>query len=135
MVFPRKKILSKFILTFVYFILCNFSAQTLKYFSKIFLINFLYIKTLKDGSQKLLKIDPGPFISQSSPDHRPQSRIDFYIMKSLTRHLFSYLWSEIVTIRYVFSNYLRYYLIDHDKSFIISSLTLYCRVSCIQINI
>jgi hypothetical protein len=35
------------------------------------------IKTLKNGPQKLLIIGPNPFISQSSPDHRPQPRIDF----------------------------------------------------------
>ena len=35
------------------------------------------IKTLKNGPQKLLIIGPDPFISQSSPDHSPQPRIDF----------------------------------------------------------
>ena len=35
------------------------------------------IKTLKNGPQKLLIIGPNPFISQSSPDHSPQPRIDF----------------------------------------------------------
>jgi hypothetical protein len=36
----------------------------------------LSIKTLKNGPQKLLIIGPDPFISQSSPDHSPQPRID-----------------------------------------------------------
>ena len=35
------------------------------------------MKTLKNGPQKLLIISPDPFISQSSPDHCPQPRIDF----------------------------------------------------------
>ena len=35
------------------------------------------IKTLKNGPQKLLIIGPNPFISQSSPDHSPQPRINF----------------------------------------------------------
>jgi hypothetical protein len=37
----------------------------------------LSIKTLKNWPQKLLIIGPDPFISQSSPDHSPQPRIDF----------------------------------------------------------
>jgi hypothetical protein len=53
-----------------------FSADP-KIFSKQFLINFLSIKTLKNWPQKLLIISPDPFISQSSPDHSPQPRIDF----------------------------------------------------------
>ena len=59
------------------------------------------IKTLKYGHQKLLRIGPDPFISQSSPDHSPQSRIDFsyYLCNLGTRHLFSYLWSSLDNIR------------------------------------
>ena len=53
-----------------------FSADP-KIFSKKNEINFLSIKTLKNGPQKLLIIGPDPFISQSSPDHSPQPRIDF----------------------------------------------------------
>ena len=34
-------------------------------------------KTWKDRPQKLVIIGPDPFISQSSPDHSPQPRIDF----------------------------------------------------------
>ena len=34
-------------------------------------------KTWKNRPQKLLIIGPDPFISQSSPDHSPQPRIDF----------------------------------------------------------
>ena len=44
---------------------------------KIFQINDWSIKTLKNSPQKLLIIGPDPFISQSSPDHSPQPRIDF----------------------------------------------------------
>ena len=39
--------------------------------------NFLTPKKWKNGPQKLLIIGPDPFISQSSPDHNPQPRIDF----------------------------------------------------------
>ena len=38
---------------------------------------FLTPKKWKNGPQKLLIIGPDPFISQSSPDHSPQPRIDF----------------------------------------------------------
>ena len=38
------------------------------------------MKTLKNRPQKLLIIGPDPFISQSSPDHSPESI--FHIMKS-----------------------------------------------------
>ena len=38
------------------------------------------MKTLKNWPQKLLIIGPDPFISQSSPDHSPESI--FQIMKS-----------------------------------------------------
>ena len=34
-------------------------------------------KNMKNGPQKLLIIGPDSFISQSSPDHSPQPRIDF----------------------------------------------------------
>jgi hypothetical protein len=42
-----------------------------KIFSKKIKINFLSIKTLKNGPQKLLIISPDPFISQSSLGHSP----------------------------------------------------------------
>ena len=64
---------------------------------KIFWINFLSIKTLKKKlASKVVHNRPYYFISQSSPaDHSPQPRINFsYIMKSQTRHLFSYLWGR-----------------------------------------
>ena len=35
------------------------------------------MSTLRNGPQKLLIIGPDPFISQSSPYHSPQPRIDF----------------------------------------------------------
>ena len=35
------------------------------------------VKTLKNWPQKLLIIGPDPFISHSSPDHSPQTIIDF----------------------------------------------------------
>jgi hypothetical protein len=65
LVFPHKKYFPNFFWLLFTFILCNFST------------NFLSIKTLKNGPQKLLIIGPNPFISQSSPDHSPQPRIDF----------------------------------------------------------
>ena len=46
-------------------------------FSKKNQINFLPMKFLKNGPQKLFIIGPDPLISQSSPDHSPQPRIDF----------------------------------------------------------
>ena len=53
-----------------------FSANAIV-FSKIFFEFFLSPKTWKNSPQKLLIIVPDPFISQSSPDHSPKSRIDF----------------------------------------------------------
>ena len=46
-------------------------------FSKKIKKNFLTPKKWKNGPQKLLIIGPDPFVSQSSPDHSPQPRIDF----------------------------------------------------------
>ena len=48
-------------------------------FKKV-LKNFLSIKTLKNLPQKLLIIDPNPFLSNSSPDHSPE--LIFHIMKT-----------------------------------------------------
>ena len=53
-----------------------FSADAMV-FSKKFKKIFLTPKKWKNGPQKLLIIGPDPFISQSSPDHSPQPRIDF----------------------------------------------------------
>ena len=53
-----------------------FSADAIV-FSKKFQHFFLTPKKWKNGPQKLLIIGPDPFISQSSPDHSPQPRIDF----------------------------------------------------------
>ena len=51
-----------------------FSADA-KVFSKKKI--FLTPKKWKNWPQKLLIIGPDPFISQSSPEHSPQPRIDF----------------------------------------------------------
>ena len=75
--FPHKKEFPKFFWLLFTFILCNFSLRTLKYFQKNFKLS---IKTLKNLPQKLLIIDPNPFISHSSPDHSPE--LIFHIMKS-----------------------------------------------------
>ena len=58
---------------YLYFIQL-FSADP-KIFSKFFHINFLPIKTLKNGPQKLLTIGPNIFFH--SPAHGPHPRIDF----------------------------------------------------------
>ena len=58
------------------YLLQLFSADAIV-FSKKKIKNFLTPKKWKNGPQKLLIIGPDPFISQSSPDHSPQSRIDF----------------------------------------------------------
>ena len=56
-------------------------------------IFFLPWKSEKNGPQKLLIINPDPFISQSSPDQRPTAHNWFFILRNLgTRDLFSYLW-------------------------------------------
>jgi hypothetical protein len=64
-------------LTFVYLYSMQLFSADPKIFSKNYKIYFLSIKTLKNGPQKLLIIGPDPFISQPSPDHSPQPRIDF----------------------------------------------------------
>ena len=74
--FPIKNT-SQFFLTFAYLYSMQLFSSDPKIFSKIFWINFLSIKTLKNGPQKLLIIGLNPFISQSSPEHSPQPRIDF----------------------------------------------------------
>ena len=53
-----------------------YSADAMVFPKKI-LNFFLTPKKWKNGPQKLLIIGPDPFISQSSPDHSPQPRIDF----------------------------------------------------------
>ena len=63
--------------------------RTLKYFQKNFDLIFLSIKTLKNGPQNLLIIGPDPFISQSSPDHSPQPRIDFSYYDTWLHFFFS----------------------------------------------
>ena len=74
--FPHKIYFKKIFWLFFTFILCNFSVQTLKYFFKNW-TDFLSIKTFLYVPEKLLIIGPDPFISQSSPDHSLQPRIDF----------------------------------------------------------
>ena len=79
---PHKKYFPKlFSLVFI-FILCNFSVQTLKYFQKNLEFNFLSIKTLKNGPQKLLIIGPDPFISQSAQATPHSPELIFPIMNS-----------------------------------------------------
>ena len=60
------------------------------------------IETLKNGPQKLLIIGTDPFISQSSPDHSPQSIIDFsnYESRDQTSVLLS-VWTLQCNDRYV----------------------------------
>ena len=53
-----------------------FSADAMVFSKKILNI-FLTPKKWKNGPQKLLIIGQNPYISQSSPDHSPQHRIDF----------------------------------------------------------
>jgi hypothetical protein len=76
-IFPHKIYFPNYFCLLFTFVLCNFSVQTLKYFQKYFQIIFFSIKTLKNRPKKLLIIGPNPYISQSSPDHSPQPRIDF----------------------------------------------------------
>ena len=73
--FSKKKILPPQKIVFTFF-LCNFSVRTLQCFQKI-LKFFWPRKSEKNWPQKLLMIDPAPFIAQSSQDHSPQPRIDF----------------------------------------------------------
>ena len=75
--FSPIRILSKFFLTFVYLYSIQLFSADPELFSKKFWINFLSIKFLKNWPQKLLIISPNPFISQSSPDHKPRPKIDF----------------------------------------------------------
>ena len=75
-VFPHEKYFSIF-LSFVYLYSMQIFSADPKIFSTNFWIYFLSIKTLKNGPQKLLIIGLNPFISQSSPNHSPQPRIDF----------------------------------------------------------
>ena len=74
---------------YLYFIQL-FSADP-KIFSKFFHINFLPIKTLKNGPQKLLTIGPTPFFHSPAQTTAHSPELIFHIMKSGTRHLFSYL--------------------------------------------
>ena len=53
-----------------------FSADAMV-FSKKFWNFFLTPKKWKNGPQKLLIIGPDPFITQTSPGHSPQPKIDF----------------------------------------------------------
>ena len=67
-----------------------FSAEAIVFSKKKF---FWPRKCEKNWPQKLLMIDPDPFISQSSQDQRPKAQNWFFILRNLgTRHLFSYLW-------------------------------------------
>ena len=74
-------------LTFVYLYSMQLFSADPTIFSKKFEINFLLIKTLKNGPQKLLIIDPNLFFSQSSPAHSPHPRIDFSYYKYVPRHI------------------------------------------------
>ena len=60
--FSPIKMLSKFFLIFVYLYSMQFLSADPKIFSKKFLINFLFIRTVKNWPQKLLIIGPNPFI-------------------------------------------------------------------------
>ena len=52
-------------------------TQFFNFFSAFKKKIFLAPKKGVNGPQKLLIIGPDPFISQASPDHSPQPRIDF----------------------------------------------------------
>ena len=72
----------------------------------------LFSKTWKNRPQKLLIINPNPFISQSSPGNTAHSpELIFHIMKSRARHLFSYLWKLLrrLTSEFAFGNVVRYF--------------------------
>jgi hypothetical protein len=68
------KILPKFFLTFVYpFSMQHFNAAATMFSKK----NLFAHKKLKKTPSKVAHNQPKPFISQSSPAHSPQPRIDF----------------------------------------------------------
>ena len=90
----------------IFFYFCLHSMQLFSAHPKIFW-NFLKIislsiETLKNGPQKLLIIGTAPFISQSRPDHSPQSIIGFsnYESRDQTSVLLS-VWTLQCNDRYV----------------------------------
>ena len=52
----------------------NFCKNAIR---QLFSLDAIVSKKWKKRPQKLLIISPDPYISQSSPDHSPQPRIDF----------------------------------------------------------
>ena len=72
---PKKKLLFRFFVIKKKFFFKGI-MQLFSVFKKIYIF-FFTPKKGKNRTQMLLIIGPDPFISQSSPDHIPQPRIDF----------------------------------------------------------
>ena len=89
------------------------------------------IKTLKNWPQKLLIISPNPFISQSSPDHSPQPRIDFSYYKISGPDICSLICVDQSTAR-DFTVYLVWYYKPLSKEAVFK-FGQPCRMKCISV--